>query len=164
MTRLRATRLNIQLLSTSRPSKKERGTNRNPPNKLAIGLSVGFALLVTIIVCWTWIHCRRRKAKEKSDRKNQHPEHGYIDEEEDSVPYRIVDLQTNISTDASGYTFLEAKKDEEQPYMKLKPNCSRIHNEEGDMGETENGNHSFEEIADEPVYFMLEGKGKSSKT
>ena len=50
-------------------------------------------------------------------------------EEEDSAPYRIVDLQTNISCDASGYTFLEARKqDEEQPYMKLQPKCRRVQN------------------------------------
>lgn len=46
-------------------------------------------------------------------------------EEEDSVPYRIVDLNTNISCDASGYTFLEERKEEENPYMKLQPKCIR---------------------------------------
>ena len=40
-------------------------------------------------------------------------------DEDDSHPYRIVDLSTNISCDSSGYTFLDAKKDEEKPYQKL---------------------------------------------
>ncbi|CAB4045628.1 Hypothetical predicted protein, partial [Paramuricea clavata] len=71
----------------------------------------------------------------------QNLEFGEIDEEEDSAPYRIVDLQTNISCDASGYTFLEARKqDEEQPYMKLQPKCRRVQNKEC----TEDANHSFE--------------------
>ena len=53
----------------------------------------------------------------------------FCTEEEDSAPYRIVDLQTNISSDASGYTFLEARKpEEEHQYMKLQPICKRIQN------------------------------------
>lgn len=48
-------------------------------------------------------------------------------EEEDSVPYRIVDLTTNISCDASGYTFLAARDEDENPYMKLQPRCKRAH-------------------------------------
>ena len=42
-----------------------------------------------------------------------------LSEEEDSHPYRIVELSTNVSYDSSGYAFLDAIKEEERPYQKL---------------------------------------------
>ena len=55
-------------------------------------------------------------------------------EEEDSHPYRIVDLATQIAYDSAGYTFLEAsKKEEENPYQKLNAtksvSCSWLYRE-----------------------------------
>mgnify|MGYP002803397219 CR=1 FL=1 len=185
--------------TTLRPNQKEETKqNKSKTSKgLVIGLSVGFSLMVAIVVFWTWFRCRRRRTKKKPDKKEEKSDgFGYIDEEEDSVPYRIVDLQTNISSDASGYTFLEARKpEEENPYMKLQPTCKTNQNKKStedvhdqslfeEIADDENDERSyqtllpppcnndskdcveetkdFEEIADDPVYYMLEAKEEIS--
>ena len=186
--------------TTLRPNQKdETKPDKSKTSKgLVIGLSVGFGLMVAIIVCWTWFRFRRRRTKKEPHKKEEKSDaFGYIDEEEDSVPYRIVDLQTNISSDASGYTFLEARKpEEENPYMKLQPTCKTNQNKKStedvhdqslleEIADDEKDERSyqtllpqpcnsddskgcaketkdFEEIADDPVYYMLEAKEERS--
>lgn len=116
---------------------------------LSVGLSIGLVTcFVAFFLCIRFTRRKRETPERKQDKTND-----YIDEDEDSRPYRIVDLETQISCDSSGYTFLEGdKKDEEKPYQKL---CTGDRKPENQIG-TQNA-EKFELIdADEPVYYLLE--------
>lgn len=157
--RLSKSSSNDEILQAERPSTsstenpEKRDTSGKPSSGFVIGLSVGLGLFTALVVCLICICCHRRKktAKKEPDQPNE-----YIDEGEDSSPYRILDLSTNISCDSSGYTFLEAsKRDEENAYQKLvappsnktEKTISCLKKEDIELAE-----------ADEPVYFLLEGK------
>ncbi|XP_046840700.1 uncharacterized protein LOC124434816 [Xenia sp. Carnegie-2017] len=133
LTRDISRRRESELTTTTAPEGTKKGQDNksdNPKSRLVIGLSVGLgAMVATVTTCWTWVRCRRKERRKNNN--DQDEEFGYIDAEEDSAPYRIVDLQTNISSDASGYTFLKASEpNEETPYMKLLPKSERLQNKE----------------------------------
>ncbi|CAB4016719.1 Hypothetical predicted protein, partial [Paramuricea clavata] len=58
--------LGTDSLPTTLPTKQaetKQGKSESP-NRLVIALSgIGLGLMVAIIICWTWIRCRRRRLK-----------------------------------------------------------------------------------------------------